>query len=44
MKRALSEFQVGGIQTTIPFFEGVMENEDFQKGNFDTHFLERVNK
>jgi len=44
MKRALSEFQVEGIQTTIPFYESIMENEDFQNGNFDTQFLERFNR
>jgi len=41
MKRALAEFQITGIKTIIPFHQKVFENEDFQNGDFDTHFLER---
>ncbi|MFF0826933.1 acetyl-CoA carboxylase biotin carboxylase subunit [Brevibacillus sp. NPDC003359] len=40
MKRALSEFVVEGITTTIPFHLKVMEHEVFVSGNFDTKFLE----
>ncbi|MCU0328207.1 MAG: acetyl-CoA carboxylase biotin carboxylase subunit [Chitinophagales bacterium] len=39
MQRALDEFVVEGIHTTIPFHKALMRNEDFQKGNFDTGFL-----
>ena len=39
MKRALEEFVVEGIQTTIPFHKVLMNNEDFINGNFDTSFL-----
>jgi acetyl-CoA carboxylase biotin carboxylase subunit len=39
MQRALEEFVVEGIQTTIPFHKELMKNEDFRKGNFDTGFL-----
>lgn len=40
MKRALEEFIVEGIQTTIPFHLALMDNERFQQGNFTTQFLE----
>jgi acetyl-CoA carboxylase biotin carboxylase subunit len=42
MKRALDEFEILGIQTTIPFFKKVFANKAFQKGDIDTHFLERI--
>lgn len=41
MARALDEFIVEGIETTIPFHKALMKNEDFRKGNFDTGFLTR---
>ncbi|KAA9339571.1 acetyl-CoA carboxylase biotin carboxylase subunit [Hymenobacter busanensis] len=40
MKRALSEFVVEGVKTTIPFHLKLMDNEDFKAGNFTTKFLE----
>ncbi|ATF12885.1 acetyl-CoA carboxylase biotin carboxylase subunit [Brevibacillus porteri] len=40
MKRALSEFVVEGITTTIPFHLKVLEHEVFVSGHFDTKFLE----
>jgi len=40
MHRALSEFRVEGIRTTIPFHLKMMENEDFINNNFDTKYLE----
>lgn len=40
MKRALSEFVVEGITTTIPFHLKVLDHEVFVSGNFDTKFLE----
>ncbi|MDY0122160.1 MAG: acetyl-CoA carboxylase biotin carboxylase subunit [Sulfurimonas sp.] len=43
MHRALSEFKVSGIKTTIPFHLKMMENEDFISNNFDTKYLERYN-
>ncbi len=39
MKRALSEYVVKGIKTTIPFHQKVMENEDFLAGNITTGFI-----
>ncbi|MHB1920965.1 MAG: acetyl-CoA carboxylase biotin carboxylase subunit [Chitinophagaceae bacterium] len=40
MERALSEFIIEGISTTIPFHQQLMRNEDFRSGNFTTNFLE----
>ena len=40
MDRALSEYVIEGIKTTIPFHLQLMKNEDFRKGNFTTKFLE----
>ena len=39
-KRALEEFTVEGIKTTIPFHLKVLEDERFLSGDFDTSFLE----
>jgi acetyl-CoA carboxylase biotin carboxylase subunit len=41
MHRALSEFTVSGIKTTILFHLKMMENRDFVTNNFDTKYLER---
>ncbi|HEY9342126.1 MAG TPA: acetyl-CoA carboxylase biotin carboxylase subunit [Hanamia sp.] len=40
MSRALSEYVIEGIKTTIPFHQQLMQNEDFRSGNFTTKFLE----
>jgi acetyl-CoA carboxylase, biotin carboxylase subunit len=40
-KRALEEFTVEGIKTTIPFHLKVLEDKRFLSGNFDTSFLEK---
>lgn len=40
-RRALEEFTVEGIKTTIPFHLKVLEDERFVSGNFDTGFLEK---
>ncbi len=39
MRRALGEFVIEGIKTTIPFHLQLMDNEDFRKGNFNTGFM-----
>jgi len=39
MNRALDEFIVEGVKTTVPFHQLLMDNEDFKKGNFHTGFL-----
>ena len=41
MKRALSEFTITGIRTTIPFHLKMMGNPDFITNNFDTKYLEK---
>lgn len=40
MQRALGEFIVEGIKTTVPFHKQLMRNEDFCNGNFHTGFLD----
>jgi acetyl-CoA carboxylase, biotin carboxylase subunit len=39
MERALDEFIIEGIKSTVPFHQKLMKNEDFRKGNFHTGFL-----
>ena len=41
MKRALKEFIIEGIKTTIPYHIQLMDDENFIKGKFDTKYLER---
>lgn len=40
MERALSEFIIEGVKTTLPFHQQLMQNEDFRKGNYTTKFME----
>jgi len=40
MKRALAEFAVEGVQTTIPFHQRLMDHPVFRDGHFDIRFLE----
>jgi acetyl-CoA carboxylase, biotin carboxylase subunit len=40
MERALGQFVVQGIDTSIPLHRAIMANEDFRSGNFDTKFME----
>ena len=42
MKRALDEFRIEGIKTTIPFHKKIFDHPDFIKGNFNTDFLEKI--
>ena len=41
MRRALDEFVVEGIKTTIPFHKQLLTDDRFRAGDFDTKFLER---
>jgi acetyl-CoA carboxylase biotin carboxylase subunit len=41
MKRALAEFVIEGIKTTIPLHRRILDDPDFQKGQVSTTFLER---
>lgn len=40
MERALSEYVIDGVKTTIPFHQQLMKNKDFKEGNFTTKFLD----
>jgi acetyl-CoA carboxylase biotin carboxylase subunit len=42
MRRALVETKIEPLKTTIPLHLKVLEHGDFVKGNFDTHFVERL--
>ena len=42
MKRALAEFHVGGIKTTVPLLREIIANETFRDGTMDTTFVERT--
>ncbi len=41
LRRALGEMVINGVQTTIPLFMDLVENEDFLAGDYDIHWLER---
>jgi acetyl-CoA carboxylase biotin carboxylase subunit len=41
MRRALAEYQVRGVRTTIPFFQWILDDEDFKAARFDTTFIDR---
>ncbi len=41
LRRALDEFVVDGIETTIPLFRNLLANQDVQDGNYDIHWLEK---
>jgi len=40
MRRALYEYKITGVKTSIKMLERVMNNENFIAGNYDTHFIE----
>ncbi|MCB9202257.1 MAG: acetyl-CoA carboxylase biotin carboxylase subunit [Flavobacteriales bacterium] len=40
MRRALDEFYIEGVKTTIPFHRQLMDNKDFIAGNYTTKFME----
>ena len=42
MRRALAEYYITGIKTTVPFHAAIMRNGEFRDGNYDTSFIERV--
>ena len=42
MLRALDEFVVEGVKTTIPLQKRILQDPDFVAGRFDTHFLEKL--
>lgn len=42
MTRALEEYDVGGVKTTIPLFQWILRESDFVEGRFDTTYLDHV--
>ncbi len=42
MRRALDEYSIVGIKTTIPFFKRLLDHPDFLAGNLDTALLDRI--
>ncbi|MDF9391110.1 MULTISPECIES: acetyl-CoA carboxylase biotin carboxylase subunit [Methylococcus] len=38
-QRALNDMMIGGVRTTIPFYQEILDHPDFQAGRFDTGFL-----
>ena len=41
MKRALYEYKITGVKTSIKFLERIMDTPDFRSGNYDTNFIEK---
>jgi len=44
LRRALDEYEVGGIKTTLPFFREIVRDEEFRQGRLDTGFIARFNE
>src|SRR6266704_227625 len=44
MRRALDEYAVGGIKTTLPFFREIIRDEEFITAHLDTGFIPRFNE
>jgi len=44
MRRALREYEIGGIKTTLPFFREIMDDAEFIDGKLDTSFISRFNE
>jgi acetyl-CoA carboxylase biotin carboxylase subunit len=42
MSRALGEYHVAGVRTTIPMLQHIMAHPDFQAGRLSTHFIDRL--
>ena len=40
MRRALDEYVIRGVKTTIPFYKRIMEDPDFRTGQFDTTYID----
>lgn len=41
LRRTLDEFVVDGVETTLPLFRELVDNEDVKQGNYDIHWLEK---
>ena len=44
LRRALDEYQIAGIKTTLPFFREIVEDEEFIAGRLDTGFISRFHE
>src|SRR5205807_3307812 len=44
LRRALDEYAVGGIKTTLPFFREIVRDEEFIAARLDTGFIPRFNE
>ena len=44
MKRALSEYIILGVKTTIPFHKAILRNPNFLSGDLNTHFIDQHKK
>ncbi len=44
MRRALGEYQIYGIKTTIPFFKKILQHPGFLAGDYNTHFIQDLEK
>jgi biotin carboxylase len=40
MSRALDEFVIRGIKTTVPIGQAILKDPDFRRGRYNTHFVE----
>jgi acetyl-CoA carboxylase biotin carboxylase subunit len=43
LRRALDEYEISGIKTTLPFFRDIVRDEEFKSGRLDTGFVPRFN-
>ena len=41
LRRALFEYVIGGIATTIPLHQRLVDDPEFRRGDYDIHWLER---
>ncbi|WP_163717654.1 acetyl-CoA carboxylase biotin carboxylase subunit [Mangrovibacterium lignilyticum] len=41
MRRALYEYKITGVKTSIKFLERIMDSEDFRNGDYDTNYIEK---
>lgn len=44
MIRAIDDYRISGVKTTLPFCKFVMQHEAFRTGHFDTHFIQQYYK
>ena len=42
MNRALSEYMITGVKTTIPFQQAIMQDPNFRRGVYSTNFVESL--